>query len=86
MKSLTLLFTLVLSTNFCPAHAQSFRELELIINQSSILSATCEPRTCTLSPRKGVSVQAYKSEVSFVKKHLDGLGVKLKEDANGIPR
>lgn len=86
MKNLTFLFILAFSITLSPAYGQSFRELEIIINQSSMLSAKCAPRTCTLSPRQGVSSQNFDLEVFWMKRHLDELGVTLKEDRNGLPR
>ena len=75
MKILTLCFLMLTSTW---AFGSGIHEVERIINLSSTLQGVCASRICFVAPRSGVSSQEYQDEVAFVKKHLNGLGVKLR--------
>jgi hypothetical protein len=74
MKVLTFLFLLSTST-WASEPRLGLLDIEKTINSSSVVSGVCTARTCFIVPREGVTSQDYQDEVSFIKKHLNGLGV-----------
>lgn len=82
MKVLT--FLLLVSTSTWALEPRlGIRDIEKTINSSSVVKGKCIARLCALAPREGVTSQEYQDEVSFIKKHLNGLGVEV---INGVFR
>ena len=81
MKSFAIMLFLLANV----VHASGMEELERVVNQSPIVLARCQNRECQLSPVAGSTVQDFRDEVTFVKKHLNGLGVRVRV-LDGLPR
>jgi hypothetical protein len=75
MKILTLCFLMLTSTW---AFGGDIRDIERILNLSSVVSGICQDTRCVIIPKRGVSSQEYRDEVAFIKKHLDPMGVELR--------
>lgn len=81
MKLSKISLLLLIFSLYIPASKAGISDIEIIINEKShVVTGKCESRTCVLYPREGTTLQEFKDEVSYIRSHLNGMGVETKED------
>jgi hypothetical protein len=86
MKSTIFILTLFLLNLSLREPSPDMQSLERIIDASPLVHSTCDARVCIVAPVDGNRAsQEYRDELQFLRSHLNGMGVELKEE-DGLSR